>query len=331
MGTACVFAATGKTVLDSTTPAPGDTLAFAGVTDQVLWAFTQVGVDQRLITGWSSIPGGPAGGRGTITFNTGQSLPAGYIVSDVELVVRAMFGAYPWWTGRSRVVGPPGGGTVTFPGAVFGAAIISHGIGTPSQQVDVRYFHSGFIPLDISVNLTAAAVGGGGGPAVLPSQIAFLSAPKAHWDVVVGGKGNDMVNSGISEQGGADAKIDNVEVELLDSNLDPIGITARMGSPDAVLRYGSLEFAVVGSARRCRRVGRPRRDSQCALVVRRRIGLPIPHQVLRLGHECRCGVVLVQFPQQRRELGHLVGLRADQPLGDDRSGAVDGGGQQGTG
>jgi len=233
--TARVFAATGKTVLDSTTAAPDDTLAFTGAADQVLWAFTQVGVDQRLITGWFSVPGGPAGGRGTITFNAGQSLPAGYIVSDVELVVRAMFGAYPWWTGRSRVVGPPGGGTVTFPGAVFGAAIISHGIGTPSQQVDVRYFHSGFIPLDISVNYTIS-----GGAAVLPSQIAFLSAPKGHWDIGIGGKGNDMVNSGISIQGGADAKIDNVEVELLDSNLNPIGITTRKGSPDAVVHFGFL-------------------------------------------------------------------------------------------
>lgn len=99
-----------------------------------------------------------------------------------------MFGAYPWWTGRSRVVGPPGGGTVTFPGAVFGAAIIAHGIGTPSQQVDVRYFHSGFIPLDISVNYTTAPTAGG--PAVLPPEIAFLSAPRAHWDIGVGGKGD---------------------------------------------------------------------------------------------------------------------------------------------
>jgi hypothetical protein len=40
--TARVFAATGKTVLDTTTPAPGDTLPFTGVADQVLWAFTRV-------------------------------------------------------------------------------------------------------------------------------------------------------------------------------------------------------------------------------------------------------------------------------------------------
>jgi Zn-dependent metalloprotease len=236
--TARVFAANGKTVLDSTTPAPGDTLPFTGVADEVLWAFTQVGVDSRLITGWFSIPGGLAGGRGTVTFNQGQSLPAGYIVTDVELVIRAMVGSYPWWTGRSRVSGP-GGGAVAFPGGVFGAAIISHGIGTASEQVDVRYFHSGFIPLDISVNLTTAQSGGGAGPGVLPTpQIAFLSAPRAHWAIGVGGKGDDMVNTGISIQGGTDAKIDNVEVELLDGNYDPIGITTSKGSPAAVVRYG---------------------------------------------------------------------------------------------
>ena len=39
-------------------------------------------------------------------------------------------------------------------------------------------------------------------------------------------------------------------------------------------------------------------------------------------------VVPVQFPQQRRELRDLVGLRADQPLGQHAPGAVGGGGQQ---
>ena len=40
------------------------------------------------------------------------------------------------------------------------------------------------------------------------------------------------------------------------------------------------------------------------------------------------GIVLVQLPQQRRELRDLVGLRADQPLGEHDPGAVGDGGQQ---
>jgi hypothetical protein len=39
-------------------------------------------------------------------------------------------------------------------------------------------------------------------------------------------------------------------------------------------------------------------------------------------------VVAVQFCQQRREFGDLVGLGADRPLGQHEAGAVGGGGQQ---
>jgi hypothetical protein len=39
-------------------------------------------------------------------------------------------------------------------------------------------------------------------------------------------------------------------------------------------------------------------------------------------------VVLVQLPQQRRELGDLAGFRADEPLGEHGPGAVGDGGQQ---
>ncbi len=232
--TARVFAASGTRVLDTATPAPDDTLDFSGVQNEVTWAFTQVGVDPRLQTGWFQVVGGLAGGRGTISFNVGEMLPAGTTVTDVELIVRARdpFGAgIPWWTGRSSV---SAGGTVTFPGAVFGASVTGHGIGTGNKQVDVRFFHSGFIPLDIMVALTTAG-------AALPTQIAFVSPMVAHWDVVVGGKGDDTINSGISIQGGPDARIDDVEVELLDRDGNPIaGMAAGRGDPDAVVHYGFL-------------------------------------------------------------------------------------------
>ena len=47
-----------------------------------------------------------------------------------------------------------------------------------------------------------------------------------------------------------------------------------------------------------------------------------------MGRRLIRAVVLAELPQQRRELGHLTGLRPGQPLGDHRAGIVGGGGQQ---
>lgn len=227
--TARIFAAAGTTVLDTTTAAPDDTIDFAGVANEVMWAFAQVGVDQRLLTGWFQVGGGLTGGRGTVTFNAGETLPTGFTVADVELIVTATFpGGTPWWTGRSRV---SAGGTVAFPGGIFGASVIAHGIGTASKQVDVRYFHSGFIPMGISVALATA------GATPLPTQISFVSPTRAHWDVGVGGRGDDTINAGITLQGGMDAQIDDVEVELLDRDGNVL-VRGGRGDPVPVVRYG---------------------------------------------------------------------------------------------
>jgi len=224
-------------VVPATLPATtGTQPAFTApfVQDEVVWAFTQVGVDRRLMTGWFEVGGGPIGGRGTVTFNAGQTLPAGFVVGDVELVVRAidpMLGNFRYWEGRSLV---SAGGTVTFPGAVFGATVISQGIGTSSETVVVRWFHSGFLPLEITVNIIpVAAAAPIGPPVVLPTQIEAVSAAMVHFGGL-GGKNDETVNSGMSVTG-TGCTITNVILELLDRNYQ-VQATHQMGQPQA--QYG---------------------------------------------------------------------------------------------
>lgn len=208
--------------------------SFSGqfVQDEVVWAFTQVGVDRRLMTGWFQVGGGLLGGKGTTTFNAGQMLPAGYVVGDVELVVRAIdpaAGNFRYWEGRSLV---SAGGAVTFPGGVFGASVIKHGVGTPDESVDVRWFHSGFLPLEITVNIVPAA-SPGGGTVTLPTVIEAVSPAQVHWGAF-GGKGDEVVNAGVNVTG-VGCTITDVILELLDDRYQ-VRATQRLGETQA--RYG---------------------------------------------------------------------------------------------
>jgi thermolysin len=218
------------------------------VQNEVVWAFTQVGVDLRLMTGWFEVGGGLLGGRGTVTFNASQMLPAGFVVGDVELVVRALDpirGQLPYWEGRSLV---STGGAVTFPGGVFGASVISHGIGTPSEMVVVRWFHSGFLPLEITVNMIPVAATAPTGPTVvLPTDIESVSAAMVHFGGF-GGKNDDTVNSGVSVTG-TGCTITNVILELLDRDYQ-VQATHQMGQAPAT--YGGTGAEItsqnIGSA-----------------------------------------------------------------------------------
>jgi hypothetical protein len=135
--------ARGALVVDSrlTPPVP---VGFAGVADEVGWAFTQVGVDPRLDAGWHSVNlGGSDTIHRSITVYGGQSLPPCFKVGDVELVAEArdpFGGQLPWWTGRARL-SDPGGATVTFPGGMFGVMIATDTRGTTSREVTIDYFH----------------------------------------------------------------------------------------------------------------------------------------------------------------------------------------------
>ena len=196
----------------------------AFVQNEVVWAFNQVGVDRRLSTGWFQVGGGLFGGRGTTTFNRGQMLPAGSVVSDVELVVRAIepLSGLRYWEGRALV---SAGGAVTFQGGVFGASVIESHVGTSDETVVVRWFHSGFLPLEITVNIITATV--------LIPVIEAVSSAQVHWGVF-GARGDETVNSGVSVSGSG-CQITDVILELLDSNYQ-LQSSHRMGQADAV--YG---------------------------------------------------------------------------------------------
>jgi hypothetical protein len=183
-----------------------------------------VGVDRRLSTGWFQVGGGLFGGRGTTTFNQGQTLPAGAVVNDVELVVRAIepVSGQRYWEGRALL---SAGGAVTFQGGVFGASIIESHVGTPDEKVVVRWFHSGFLPLEITVNIITATV-------PIP-VIESVSGARVHWGTF-GARGDDTVNSGVSVSGSG-CQITDVILELLDKNYQLVA-SHRMGQADAV--YG---------------------------------------------------------------------------------------------
>jgi hypothetical protein len=216
------------------TPPPFDTR----ILNEVAWAFQQVGVDRRLTAGWFKVGGGLSGGRGFQTFYAGETMPAGFVVGDVELVVRgvAPLGLISpnlpperYWEGRALA---STGGSVAFDGGVFGAAITAHGIGTASKTTTVRWFHSGFLPLEITVNIIAAPAGGSG-PVTLPTVIEAVSPVQVHWGTF-GARGDDTVNSGVSVQG-TGCVIDEIILELLDRSSN-VQSSHRMGGPDAV--YG---------------------------------------------------------------------------------------------
>jgi Zn-dependent metalloprotease len=225
---------------------PAALVDFSGVAHEVSWAFGAVGVDPALIAGWYSVPGSPAGQHSgaTVPYWTGQLMPACKLIGDMEMVVQLRDpagGTLPLWDGRSRVNGP-GGGTVGFPGGVFGASIVSHHVGTNIKDTVVTYFHSGFLPFEfgpviIPMDDPACPPSAPGGP---PPQSEFVTWGGTHWhDFLGGGKGTDKLNASsmVRAPSGSPCTIDVVEVELLDRNGQIIGRT-QPGQAPAVFQYG---------------------------------------------------------------------------------------------
>jgi hypothetical protein len=249
--TARILAARGVLVVSDANPMT--TISFDGVADEVSWAFSSVDVDPTLIPGWFSVPGSPTGQHSgsTQTWWKGLSMPACELVGDIELVVQALdpIGAtLPWWEHRSRVNGP-GGGSVIFPGGVFGASVVAHNVGTASKETTVDYFHSGFLPFNFHPVILPIRDPGcppAGGP---PPKSEFVTSGPTHWhDFFGGGKGLDRLNLGLNvlDPARAACSIDLVEIELLDRNGQILGRT-QLGSPPAVYHYGpfgSLSFGV---------------------------------------------------------------------------------------
>jgi Zn-dependent metalloprotease len=251
--TARALAARGTLVVDDADPTK--TLDFTGVAAEVSWAFQSVGVVPSLIGGWFTVPGSITGQHSgaTQTWWPNQTMPACELVGDIELVVSVrdpIAGTLPWWEGRSRVNGP-GGGSVTFPGGVFGASIVGHSVGTANKQTTVDFFHSGFLPFEFAPNILpipdpACPPPPPNGP---PPKSEFVTWGPTHWhDFFGGGKGVDRLNLGSSVLDPANqaCTIDLVELELLDRNGQILGRT-QLGSPPAVHRYGpfgSLSFGV---------------------------------------------------------------------------------------
>lgn len=197
----------------------------AAVRDEVVWAFNQVGIDRRLSSGWFEVGGGLFGGRGTTVFYGGQSFVGGEIITDVELVLRAVGpDGIRFWEGRSLV---STGGSVTFPRGIFGATIVGHGVGSSSKTVTVSWFHSGFLPFEMNVYFRTATP--------LPTPIEVVSDAKVHWSFFLGGKGDEVVNGG-KVVSGAGCVVTDVILELLDSSYN-VQSTNHMGGPDAT--FGS--------------------------------------------------------------------------------------------
>ena len=249
--TARALAARGALVVDDNDPTK--TIGFGGVAAEVSWAYSAAGIDPSLIPGWFTVPGSPTGQHSgdRQTWYLKESMPNCELVGDVELVVQALdpiHGQLPYWEGRSRVNGP-GGGSVSFPGGVFGASIVAHGAGTANKETTVDYFHSGFLPFQFHPVIQPIR-----DPSCPPTTTTtpmseFVTDGVSHWhDFFGGGKGMDRLNLGqmVLDPASAPCNIDRVELELLDKNGQIIGRT-QLGSPPAVFRYGPnglLSFGV---------------------------------------------------------------------------------------
>lgn len=241
------LASRGVLVIDDTDPTK--TITFGGVANEVTWAFRLAGIDPRLIPGWFRVIGGITGQHSgqIVPWYVGQSTPTCFLVGDIEMVVRALDplqGHLPWWEGRSRVNGP-GAGSVAFPGGVFGASIVSHSVGTRAKDTDTTFFHSGFLPFDFHPVIIeapdpdpACAPVIAGGP---PTTSEFTTPGPSHWDIVLGGKGTDLLNWPLLVRDPAlqGCIVDLIEIELLDKNGQILARTSP-GNPPAVQRYGPL-------------------------------------------------------------------------------------------
>jgi Zn-dependent metalloprotease len=238
--TAMDLAALGVKVTDSST---GRLVDFNGVMDEVSWAFTQVGVDRRLNSGWYEIEEGLLGDRGTLTFYDGEVLPSGSLVADVELALRAFkpgfFGTYHYWEGRARVSND---NSVTFPTGIFGATITSHGMGTPNMRTTVNWWHDGYLHPNrglgdvtwmVEVNIIPTQP--------LPPTVERVTDAKVHWSFILGGRGDDVINQG-RFLSGTGCIIDDIVLELLNSNYETVATTSR-GSPDA--QFGSTGARII--------------------------------------------------------------------------------------
>lgn len=217
-------------------------LDFTGVSDQVSWAFTQVGIDPRLTAGWFSIGGGLTGGKGTITFYKGQVALGGATITDEILIVRALTSdtGIPFWEGQAMA---SSGGSVVGPGGLFGASIVSSGVGTSQEETVIRFFESGFFPMQIQVYLQLSTP-----PSGLPVQTEAVTQTISHWASVpgFGGKGDETINAG-KTLSGTGCIITQVVLELLDSKGNVVATTTK-GSPDATQHFGLFNAFVYGAS-----------------------------------------------------------------------------------
>lgn len=214
------LAARGQQVADPNLP--GGMGGFAGVDQDVTWAFTQVGVDQRLVSGWHSVANWGGSDRGTRTFFPGETLPPGLVVGDVMLVLRALgMDGNPYWEGRAQLSDPgPGSGRVSFDGNLFGARISAHNQGTANKEVEVTWFHEGglFLAFDIRVYTIPVAAPGGGPAVMLPERTGpFFSETKHHYAFGRGGDGQDTLNAGV-QINGTGCVVDQVWLDLLSTD-----------------------------------------------------------------------------------------------------------------
>jgi Thermolysin metallopeptidase, alpha-helical domain/Fungalysin/Thermolysin Propeptide Motif len=232
--TAIDLATTGQTVTNTVT---NRAVNFNTVEDEVSWAFTQVGVDSRLISGWFNVPGGISPGTGTVTFNAGEFTDPGTTVTNVRLFVTAYRSDdSPYWSDSSLFTA---GGTVIFPGGIFGARISSAGIGTSNKAVTVSWFHTGLTTPTVSdlspvkswkISVAVAQSG------QLTNVIQRQSDTEVHWSDIplFGGKGDDPISGGKTVSGPG-CIISAINLHLLDSDYKLKAVTSP-GGPDAI--YG---------------------------------------------------------------------------------------------
>lgn len=211
------------------------------VAHEVAWAFSQVGLDIRLVSGYFEVFGP---GDGERTFDHGTCQP-GRELADVILHLTARHpDGQPYWSGQERATN---GGQVDFPGGIFGASITEHTIGTADKHAVVHWYNQGFENLDFYVVFVERDIATG--VTTLPGNDSFSEEGSHSPDERGNNRGDDRIRDGMHLVGGVAPRIERVTLLLLDEHYNEVDrqtdlqMDLRLVAGSHFPRYGAHLFS----------------------------------------------------------------------------------------
>ena len=206
---------------------------------EVLWAFQQVGLELRLLTGWFQVPGN----RTTeFVFYEGQETAVDEEVSDVIVRLRQQrdSGVTRFLMALQVSTGVTSGSKSS--GGNITAEITQHGVGSRSMEVRVSVTALNGADVDVSAQIVTRRTAST--PPPPPPTLPYPTPPIRNWTWGVGKRYDDILYEGIDLP--QDCVVSNVVLELLDSNG---GVVASAAFPQGAQQIGNGNRGASISAR----------------------------------------------------------------------------------